>query len=125
MSCYIGDRQKCPGAAGGRAGEGLVADSFGLGEVVAHIRLAVHGDGCAQVLVALLGFIDATEKLSETEVAVGDQRSHASWLGKPEGVPVVALRASGVEAVGMQGYIGENLPSMGCFSRARKGLFAR
>jgi hypothetical protein len=53
------------------------------------------------VLLRLLPLASVPVEPAQAEVAVGDERAHATGLGERQRVPVVGLAALGVEPVGM------------------------
>src|SRR5215831_12647743 len=66
----------------------------GLFQPVRHTRFAVHHRRSAEVLpIMAVGY--AIIELAEAEVAVGDQRAHATGLGERESLTIVACRVLG------------------------------
>src|SRR5262245_51315134 len=61
-------------------------------QVEPHVHLAIHGRGHSDMLLRLLGSTGAPVELAETEVAVGDQRTHAELAGQRRGLMVETLR---------------------------------
>src|SRR5262245_24002704 len=68
---------------------------------IRHSHVAVQGRRRGEVLLRLLALARAAVELAEAEVAVGDERAHAAWLGECERLAVVGLAALGIEPVGM------------------------
>jgi hypothetical protein len=67
----------------------FVALQFSLRQPKIHTHLTVHRGGRGQVLLCLLPRARAPEELAETEVAVGDARSHPTRLSEPRCLAVM------------------------------------
>src|SRR6266849_4307477 len=78
-----------------------------------HVHLAVHRRRGGEVLLRLLPLARAPRELAEAEVAVGDERAHAAWLGERQRLAVVSLAALGIEPVGMGRDVAEQVQRMG------------
>ena len=61
--------------------------------------------------MGLLALACAPGELAEAEV--GDQRTHAAWLGERQRLAVVSLAALGIEPVGVGGDVAEQVQSVG------------
>jgi DNA-binding NtrC family response regulator len=85
----------------------------GSPEPEAHVHLAVHRCGGAEVLMGLLLLAGAPVELAEAEVAVGDEGAHAARLGERERLAVVSLAALGIKPVGMGRDVAEQMERMG------------
>src|SRR6266508_5313513 len=55
-----------------------------------HVHLAVHRRRADEVLPRLLARTRAPAELAEAEVAVGDERAHAAWLGESQRRPTLS-----------------------------------
>src|SRR2546422_11391949 len=69
---------------------------------------------------SLLSFARALVELAETELAVGDERTHAARLGERQCLAVVGLAAVCVEPVGVSRDVAEQAQCMCCEPGDRK-----
>src|SRR6516225_5741882 len=69
------------------------------------------------MLSSVLGLAHPAVKLAETEIAMGDQRTHAVLLSDYQCLPVVRSASFSVEHIGMAGEVSEQVQRMG--QRAR------
>src|SRR5712692_4008411 len=58
----------------------------------AHVHLAVHRRRRRQMLSGLVRLVGLPEELTQVEVAVGDERTHAEVAGQGQGLAIVAFR---------------------------------
>ena len=58
-------------------------------------------------------FACVSGELAEAEVAAGDQRAHAAWLGEGQRLAVVGLATLGIEPVGMGCDVAKQVQRMG------------
>jgi hypothetical protein len=66
-----------------------------------------------KMLLRLLALPCAPVELAEAEMAVGDERAHAAWLGERQRLLVVGLTTLGIELVGIGGDVAEKVQSLG------------
>ena len=64
----------------------------------------------------------ALVKLAKAEVAVGDEETHAPWLGRCQGFAVVRLAVFAVELHGMSRDVPKEPPGVGSEPSASPGL---
>src|SRR5262245_57877289 len=75
------------------------------------------------MLVRLFAPVRAPMKLAETEVAVRDERTHPAGLGEGQRLPVVGVGGPGIEPVGMDGDIAEQVQGQGGQTRITRNRF--
>ena len=83
-------------------------------QIEMHIHLAVHRRRCGEVLLRLLALACAPVERAEAEMAVGDERAHATRLGEGQRLAVVGLAALRIEPVGVGRDVTEQEERMGC-----------
>ena len=59
------------------------------------------------MFLGVLMFADAATKLTEIEVALGDEGSHSEFAGQRKGLTTALLGHAGLESVAMRGHLCE------------------
>ncbi len=77
------------------------------------------------MLPCRLQLASAPKEPAETEVAVGDEGTHAAFLGQRECLAVVCLAALGIEPVGMRRNVAEQVEGVGRMPALRRKGFDR
>ena len=67
----------------------------------AHVHPAIQGRCDGEVLLSLLVLAGAPIEPAKAEVAVGDERAHAQFVGQGQGRAIVRRRRIDLEAVGV------------------------
>jgi hypothetical protein len=81
---------------------------LGLIQPEPHIHLAVHRRSGREVFPGILTLALASVELAEAEVAVGDDRPYAQFLGKGQGLPVSGFGLFGIRRAAMRSDLAES-----------------
>src|SRR5262249_18847279 len=78
-----------------------------------HVQLAIHRSRESEILMGVFWLACPAVELTQTEVAVGDERAHAVQAGEYQCLPVVRFAAFKIVSLGIGRDVAEQVQSMG------------